>query len=28
LACCCRCLGGFLHPDPHSPCGFTCIHHT
>jgi len=25
LACCCRCLGGFLGPDPHSPCHFRCI---
>jgi hypothetical protein len=24
LACCCRCLGGFLQQDPHSPCHFKC----
>jgi hypothetical protein len=24
-ACCCRCLGGFLHRDLNSPCGFDCI---
>jgi hypothetical protein len=25
LACCCRCLGGFLSPNPTSPCHFRCI---
>ena len=25
LACCCRCLGGFLTPDPTSPCHFRCV---